>query len=265
MTSIRDRLWLWCHPVNSHIRQFGLSDRPSRIEPADAARWLGIANAVMVVYADNPSAPFEPHQRPLDGLQRVVWSVIGDSSSQRNDGQTNLEEVLTLAARHDNIRGAIIDDLFNEPADRSRRWRVDASDLSQMAARLHGEPGTGARRLDLWGVLYAHQLELPIAQHLAALDVVTFWNWHAHELADLESSFARCEQLTPGQRRMLGCYMWDYGGGQPMPLDRMEQQCRLGSQWLRDGRIEGMIFLASCICDLDIPAVEWTRQWIAGA
>jgi len=24
-----------------------------------------------------------------------------------------------------------------------------------------------------------------------------------------------------------------------------------------------MIFLASCICDLDLEAVEWTRDWIA--
>ena len=24
-----------------------------------------------------------------------------------------------------------------------------------------------------------------------------------------------------------------------------------------------MIFLASCICDLNLEAVEWTREWIA--
>ena len=34
-------------------------------------------------------------------------------------------------------------------------------------------------------------------------------------------------------------------------------------KWLRQGRIEGMIFLASCICDLELEAVEWTRRWIA--
>ena len=39
--------------------------------------------------------------------------------------------------------------------------------------------------------------------------------------------------------------------------------CELGLRWLREGRIEGMIFLASCICDLGIETVEWTRAWIA--
>jgi hypothetical protein len=32
---------------------------------------------------------------------------------------------------------------------------------------------------------------------------------------------------------------------------------------LREGKIEGMIFLASNICDLDLETVEWTRRWIA--
>jgi hypothetical protein len=48
-----------------------------------------------------------------------------------------------------------------------------------------------------------------------------------------------------------------------MPTAELERQCSLGLRWLRDGRIEGMIFLASCICDLGLDAVEWTRQWIA--
>jgi hypothetical protein len=43
----------------------------------------------------------------------------------------------------------------------------------------------------------------------------------------------------------------------------MKKQCDLGLRWLMEGRIEGMIFLASPICDLELETVEWTRQWIA--
>jgi serine/threonine protein kinase/Flp pilus assembly protein TadD len=63
--------------------------------------------------------------------------------------------------------------------------------------------------------------------------------------------------------RVLGCYLWDYGGKKPMPLDLMRHECEVGLRWLRQGRIEGVIFLASCLCDLDLEAVEWTRSWIA--
>ena len=57
--------------------------------------------------------------------------------------------------------------------------------------------------------------------------------------------------------------MWDFGIGKPMPLERMKKQCELALRWLQEGRIEGMIFLATNICDLDLEAVNWTRRWIA--
>jgi hypothetical protein len=71
------------------------------------------------------------------------------------------------------------------------------------------------------------------------------------------------ERLAPSCGRLLGCYMFDYEPHRLMPLDRMERQCTLGLEWLRRRRIEGMILLATCICDLDLDAVEWTRRWIA--
>ena len=38
---------------------------------------------------------------------------------------------------------------------------------------------------------------------------------------------------------------------------------RLGLQWLQEGRINGMIFSGANLCDLNIDAVNWTRDWIA--
>ena len=57
--------------------------------------------------------------------------------------------------------------------------------------------------------------------------------------------------------------MYNYGEKKPMEVAQMEHQCALGLRWLKEGKIEGIIFLASCICDLKLPAVEWTRDWIA--
>ena len=56
--------------------------------------------------------------------------------------------------------------------------------------------------------------------------------------------------------------MYDYGNKAPMPLERMQRQLDLALRWLKDGRIEGMIFLASNVCDLGLEAVEWSRQWV---
>ena len=47
-----------------------------------------------------------------------------------------------------------------------------------------------------------------------------------------------------------------------MPVEAMRHQCEAGHRVFTQGRIDGMIFLASCICDLGIETVEWTRKWI---
>jgi hypothetical protein len=130
--------------------------------------------------------------------------------------------------------------------------------------RLREHLRSGARPLDIWVVLYTGEFGLPSLQsHLALCDVVTMWTWTAAELANLEANFARFGEIVGQKRKVLGCYMWDYGARQPMPVEAMQHQCESGLQWLKEGRIEGMVFLAGCICDLGLEAVEWTKQWIA--
>ena len=91
-----------------------------------------------------------------------------------------------------------------------------------------------------------------------------FWTWRAAELPGLEANFRRLKQLLPGKRVLLGCYMWNFGEPNgPMPLAQLARQCDLGLRWLQAGEIEGLIFLGTNICDLDLEAVEWTRRWIA--
>ena len=50
----------------------------------------------------------------------------------------------------------------------------------------------------------------------------------------------------------------DFGTDQPMPLAAMRHQCEVGLRWLREGQVEGPIFLATNLCDLELDAVEWT-------
>jgi hypothetical protein len=119
------------------------------------------------------------------------------------------------------------------------------------------------RKLDLAVTLYTHQLKKGILPYLKHCDVVSLWTWRASDLARLEENFAQCKRLLPGKRILLGLYMWDFGTRRPMPPELMKKQCTLALKWLREGRIEGMIFLATNICDLDLEAVNWSRSWIA--
>jgi hypothetical protein len=167
---------------------------------------------------------------------------------------------LDLAAQFPNFSGVMMDDFFRYDEASGRIAVHSVEELEAIQSRLK----TSDRKLDLWVVLYNHQLEHPVEEHLAVCDVVTFWTWTSENLGSLERNFQRVEEIAPSCRKVLGCYMYDYGNSKPMPVDLMKRQCDLGLQWLRHGRIEGMIFLASCICDLELETVEWTRQWISG-
>lgn len=256
-SAIRERLWLWAHDAGAHNDAWGLP-RPSRITPAEAAFYLGIPNLIMVRYQGRPPLPFDQFAVPLRALKQVVWSVVGAH------GETDERErahVLDLAVRQPNITGVMLDDFFGSDPS-SQESDVAALAPDQMR-KLRGQLTMGGRRLNLWAVLYEHQLEKPLAPYLPFLDFVSFWTWDADQLPSLENHLHRLEQAAPACGKVLGCYLWDYPKKQPLPLDRMRHQCQVGLDWLRKGRIQGMIFLASCICDLELEAVEWTRDWIA--
>jgi len=135
--------------------------------------------------------------------------------------------------------------------------------VNAVAWSADGRLASGGRRLDLWAVLYEHQLDPTLAPFLKLLDVVSLWAWDAEKVRNISESLGQLEALAPCCGKVLGCYMWDYGRRRPMLLDLLQELCASGLSWLRQGRIEGMIFLASCICDLQLEAVEWSREWVA--
>lgn len=256
MSTVRDRLWLWCHPAGSHNGEYGLTGQ-SEITPAEAARYLGLSNAIMVRYHGKPVPPYHAEAASLSSLSRVVWSVVGAGGTTEGD---EVDHVISLSRTFPNLRGAIMDDFF----------RIDVSGSAyahQLAVFTPEEVASMRKRLnektlDLWAVIYTHQLDHPVSAHLDQFDVVTLWTWRAKDLPSLESNLERLENLTHAPRKVLGYYMWDYGDHRPMPVDLMRYQCEQGLKWLKAGRIDGLIFLASCICDLGLDAVEWTRRWI---
>jgi len=255
-STVRDRFWLWGHDAGSHNEGWGLPGQ-SRITPAEAAFYLGIPNLIMVRYQGRPPLPLDQFAVPLQALRRVVWSAVGAH------GQSDEEErshVLDLAGRQSNVTGIILDDFFgSEPKPGEEATALSLDKLRELRGRL----AAGPRGLDLWAVLYEHQLDPRLVPFLELLDVVSLWAWDLEKVRNIRESLGQLEMLAPSCRKVLGCYLWDYGGKRPMPLDLLKDLCAVGLSWLRQGRIDGMIFLASCICDLHLEAVEWTREWIA--
>lgn len=254
MPKVKDKLWIWGHEAGSHNGSPGIKGH-SRMTPAEGALYLGIPNLIMVGLENKLAPSLDQYAMSLSFLKRVVWSIFSGAS------RYGVATVRDLARRFPNICGVIIDDFFRARAMPDGR-REPALALKEFTD-VRSQPGKADPKLDLWVVLYTKELDdLPIREYLEQCDVVTLWTWYTEQLKDLERNLEKVERLAPDCRKVLGCYMWDYGAQKPVPLSLMERQCRLGLEWLREERIEGMIFLASCICDLGLEAVEWTREWI---
>jgi len=249
--TVRDRIWLWSVFAGGD-NKYGLP-KPSRMTPAEAAFYLDIPNLFFIRSGGIPPLDmFDQYAISFRPLKRVIWSLVGAGGKTAEDER---KRALELAGRFPNITGFIMDDFFHKDGSGS----LSPDELNELRKQLV----INGRKRDLYVVVYQHQLELPIQKHLQYCDKITFWTWWSERLTDLEEDFERLEKLAPDHGKLLGCYMWDYPNRAAVPLERMKHQCKLAQRWLGEGRIEGMIFLGSTICDLELEVVEWVRRWIA--
>jgi hypothetical protein len=116
--------------------------------------------------------------------------------------------------------------------------------------------------LPIMSVIYTRQIKERAKAHLAEVDQICMWTWRPADLKNLEANFIALEKLAPGKQLFLGCYMYDFHESKPLPMEQMRQQVEHGYRWLKAGRIEGIIFLATANVDVGLEAVDWTREWI---
>jgi hypothetical protein len=262
--TVRDRLWVFCNPVNA---DYEYVRKRSVMSPLESALYLGAPNIIMA--NQYPEAgqegwykpwepPFEQYAYPLTLLKRVVWSIVS-AGGVTNDSERT--QVLAMARHTPNFDGVFMDDFFHDGGS-GNMASLTLDQVREIQQQLKGSD----KKLDLYVTLYTRQLDPAISDYLKLIDVVTLWTWETAELANLETNLAKLERLAPKSRKLLGCYTADYDKNRTpwwtaLPVSKMQQQCETGLRWLREGRIEGIIIYGNFM-DLNWEAVEWARQWI---
>jgi len=259
---LRDKLWLWGQDAGTHHAYHNNEWRlpgVNRMGPAEGARHFGLVNCCRVVMSNKPAPPFDSESEKLKNLKRVVWSIVGDGSTTRHmDGANDLEEVLRQARLFPNVCGGILDDFFLDNAPP----RLSLDQLREVRRRL----ATGSPRpLELWVVYYARQLARDYRPYLELCDVVSLWTWRAADLANLDRNIAALCRMTPGKRRLAGCYLWNYDERKPMSVAQVEFQCTRYLEWIRKGDLDGIIFCSNTLADIGLEAADWVRTWIRQA
>jgi hypothetical protein len=268
--TVRDKLWLFSNPRDA---DYDLLRKRSVMSPFEAAVYMGIPNIFMVqqyVGADQEEMyrkigymPFEPpfaqYTLPLSMLKRVAWSLTGAGGATHD---WERKQVLAMAQRTPNIVGVYLDDFFRDkPGMGAASLTLDQLRDIQRQIKAPG------KRMDIYVTFYARQVNLPIAEYLDLIDVVTLWMWTPEELADLDSHLTKLEKLAPHSRKMLGVYTVALDERKTpawtgMPVSLMQKQCDQALRWLHEGRIEGIIVYGGTTLDLGFESVHWTREWI---
>jgi hypothetical protein len=139
--------------------------------------------------------------------------------------------------------------------------RYSAS-LSPEQLHILAERRYRGRKLPITAVVYVRQISPWLKPYLDEVDQVSLWTWRPVDLDRVTENLIALEKLIPGKPVLLGCYMYDFDQRRPLTVERMKTQVETGYRWLREGRVAGMIFLATPNVDVDLEAVEWTREWI---
>jgi|LFRM01.1.fsa_nt_gb hypothetical protein len=252
--TFREKMWLWGHNAGSHDKC--KIPRPSIATPLEGAVYLGIPNMCRVVFGGKPQPPFDQDALLLDPLDKVVWSIVGDSSSVRNDhGWTDAEAVGRAAQDHPNIIGGILDDFLN-PA-RIGQYSPDYLRQCKQTMRQHA-----GRDMQLWTVIYTQELTDAAIPYLDVCDVATLWTWSPENLVHLDENWQRLRALFPDKPILGGCYLWNYADQCAMPQDLLEYQLDIYNQWLRKGKLEGVIFCSNNVIDVGLESVATVKSWI---
>lgn len=164
------------------------------------------------------------------------------------------ENLARLAPQFPNLTGAFIDDTSGEMAHDNY--------TPQTPRRIAQAVKAGG--LDLWIVVYTHQLEpdmwAPWVEHT---DVINLWVWKSEDLPGIDDYIARCRELFPQQRLVMGVYLRDYTlrAGVPMEMLRLEMEAI--ARHLEAGTLDGYSILATCLIDQHPEQAEYVRDFIA--
>jgi hypothetical protein len=95
------------------------------------------------------------------------------------------------------------------------------------------------------------------------VDVVSLWIWDGADIERIAANFRKYRSLVPDKPTLLGIYMWDFGGRKALDERLMANQLDHAISLYKNGQIEGLIFHCTPLCNKNLAAVDYARDWIA--
>jgi len=261
--NLRDRLWMWGHDSGDYDgpkREYNIP-LSAPMSMAEGIKSMGIPNVCVI----RRGTPNEEYRKQFKDVKRIAWNLAMGS----NQSYYAIKDyVFGLRDTMPNLTGYYLDDFFcfgDKPEfDKNSETEPAPAALSMDEMKqLHEETIAYKRRLDLAIVLYTHQLCPSIKPIMKYVDLVSLWIWSGSDIQKIDDNFRKYRSFVPDKPTLLGIYMWDFGGKKELSKDFMVKQLDYAYKLYKEGKVEGLIFHCTPLCNKCLAAVDYASEWIA--
>ena len=247
MAKLKSKAWIWGHPTNSLVGCAAIPEG-NATGPVEGMYQLNAENVFWIHFGRAVETRRESAEQMEENCRNFGWRLVPG-----RDVNYVLEEKKSFS----HLTVVAYDDFFC-PEWEVNNWTAHPADAVREERRRLNEAG-----IELWCVHYERHIERDIAAYLDAFDGFTFWFWNQREPAEYEAALAEFLKKTPGKRRMLGVYLYDFGRGCAANPDLVERELNRAKELLLDGTIEGFILHTNAVADLGYEAYERAVAWMA--
>lgn len=259
---LRERFWLWGHPEGCYNNKYG-NPGISRMTPMETCLYLGVRNVFMVPDGDHNGSTVNRRQynKSFKTLREVGWECFDACENPKV-----IDRAIEEARDFDNIGCVVMDDFKSAGPDGIPRYKkMPVSVLSEINARLHDN---NVRRLDSWMVLYTFQFGLDEKEdaefrpYMNEFDGVIMWTWKESDVPLIPEKFEIFKKQTPNTRRMVGCYLYNFGEEKQATGAAVKWQLDFYRELILKGEIEGVVMHTNTMADLDYEAYDVACAWM---
>lgn len=255
---LRDNMWLWGHPegafnVDSGGFNYDFNAR-SRMTPLECCMYLGIRNTFMVPMGHKVSK--RQYNKSFTTLREVGWECYNAGTNPEI-----IEPIITDAREFVNIGRVVFDDF-----QRGGKYKeIPIENLEKIHERLHNND---VHPLDMWMVLYTQEFGLDtekdedFMRYIAPFDGIIMWTWKESDVPMIPDKFEIFKKMTPNNRRMFGCYLYNFGESKPATAEAVKWQLDWYRGRIMAGEAEGIVLHTNTMADVDLPAYDAAIEWL---
>ncbi len=233
---------------------------PSIFGVGEGADFFGVKKCVFMFHPITELALWKLRDKEEVVCDITKWDLRdagrGGSESFKDERldviESAAEKTSRLSLKYPNVTGAMHDDM----RDCLNRLKYPPERYEEIYSALKSHNPN----LKLWCVVYSMQLEPEQWEGFEKyMDVINFWGGGT----ELDEKLDRCRELFPGKPIILGCYLWDFRGQVPLPMDVIKFRWERTARYLDEGKIDGYSILGTINIEGTLEVSEWIRDFIA--